>query len=350
MCKDNHHYVPQFYLRKFSHNNRNIDMYISDKNKYIKNANISKQASKKKFYGETDVIENDLMNLEHKVSIIINKIIESKKFPSKETEEYSILMIFILTSSARVPREADNISSMIDKFYKELMIKDNSIDIDEGDLNDFIIKSDVPSVLPMQVAIKSYPAIIDLKPILLISNCDKRFITSDNPVTKYNLFAVIRDYEMRGYGITSRGLMIFLPLTDKICMLLYDEDVYEITGLNENILFICKGKIIDELNRLTYLDSYRFLYYKCDTNERYISKLVNNNKPTFSTDNNFSVIPSNIGEVIGFHSHATRDRINMNFVKLKSEYIKCELPSHLGGLNRPKAELLMKVVENYNFS
>ncbi len=73
--KNNHHYVPQFYLRNFSHNKKNISMYLKSSRKFIEMANIKGQAYKQHLYGETEDLENTLMTIEHKASIVINKII-----------------------------------------------------------------------------------------------------------------------------------------------------------------------------------------------------------------------------------------------------------------------------------
>lgn len=347
--KENHHYVPQFYLRYFSNNNRNINTYINKKCKYISNANIRKQGSKKKMYGDTEEIENMLMQIEYKASIILNNIRQNLWVPSKDSDRYHELLLFIMLSISRVTKEAENSEATIDKIAKIMIKMDPKIDISEDEFETFKVGYDVPSALPMETAAVSYPAILDLKPILIINNSDREFITSDSPVTKYNFHVVKRKYHMRGYGLSSRGLQIFYPITPKLLLMLYDSEVYDLIGESGGKVVVNRGKDIDEINKLTFLDSYDFLYFSSKIKESYINRITKGLKPTFSIENNVIEFGSDKEKLIGVQPPDTRYPINIRFIKIRSKYMTCQLPLHMAGLMRPESERNMDGVRNHDF-
>ena len=51
------HYVPQFYLKNFSSNNKSVGIYNFNVNKYISNASIKDNFGKNYFYGDDKRIE-----------------------------------------------------------------------------------------------------------------------------------------------------------------------------------------------------------------------------------------------------------------------------------------------------
>ncbi|NLO82232.1 MAG: DUF4238 domain-containing protein [Clostridiales bacterium] len=102
MEKVRHHYVPKFYLRNFSNNDKSIGMFINRNKRYIKHASIKEQACKEYLYGKEQTIEDALMNIENKASVIIKNIINSSKLPQKETEDYHFLLMYILLQEAKV--------------------------------------------------------------------------------------------------------------------------------------------------------------------------------------------------------------------------------------------------------
>ena len=346
--KENHHYVSQFYLRNFSCNGTSIGSFMHDANRYVGYANIKRQAYKKHLYGKSEAIENALMALEYKVSITINEIIKTLKVPSKNTDQYNELLMFILLSESRVIKEAESSNVMVDKILKLMMQMDPKFNMTSEEMDSFTIGSDVPNALIMKTAVESFPALLDLEPVLLKSNCDKQFITSDCPMTKYNYLSVSRNYFMRGYGLNSAGLQIFFPLTPKITLMLYDSEVYKLKNEVNNIILLNRSLDICALNKLTFLDSHRFIYFNSLIKETEIIRDFGNLKPTFNTDKNYSECDANDGKggmIIGFHGNRTEDKIRMKFIEIKKKYKTCELPSHMGGLQRAESVFMANVIK-----
>lgn len=343
--KENHHFVPQFYLRNFSHNEQNISMYMHEKKLFVDGANIKGQAYKKRLYGNTEIIENTLMNMEHRVSIIINKILKSKTLSCLSVDEYHHLLLFITVTDARVTKMADSMSNLIDKFTKYAINSSADLDISAEFIQNLEFGMDVPNIVPIQVAMNGYPALLDLKPLLLISKCDRQFITSDSPVIKYNHFYRKRNYHLGGDGLISRGLQIFFPLTPKMLLLLLDDEVYDYGNADREIIHLDKGKEIDEINRLVFMNSYKSIFYKTSVKQTYISRIIKNCNPIFSTEGEFEIANSNIGEIIAVSHSSINESVNLDSIRIRLPYMNLILPEHMGGLQRPEAKMMLDMME-----
>lgn len=71
-----------------------------------------------------------------------------------------------------------------------------------------------------------FTLIQDLK-IKILKTKNHSFITSDNPIVLYNL-SMVKDTEFNRTGFQAPGLMIFVPINEKLCLLFYDSNVYKI--------------------------------------------------------------------------------------------------------------------------
>jgi len=72
LIKSSHHFIPQFYLRRFSirDEGKSISLYNLKNKKIIQNAPIKHQACKKFLYRADDEVENALGKMENEVANI----------------------------------------------------------------------------------------------------------------------------------------------------------------------------------------------------------------------------------------------------------------------------------------
>ena len=345
MRKVSHHYVPQFYLRNFSENSKNIGMYINRHKNYINSASIKKQACKNYLYGKDQTIEDTLMDIEYRASIIIKHIINTYELPPKETEDYHILLMFILLQEARVQRQADSMNNFINQLSKTMirMMKEHEkIEADDKIIDEMNVTMDIPNLTSMQAAIEVYPIMLDLKPSLIIVNNDRMFITSDNPVVRYNYMYVIRNYLLRGYGLGNMGIQMFFPISPKCCIYIYDHIMYDIKLKEKNTIVLDKGKHVDQLNKLFYLNSYEFLYFNQNVKETYIRKIVSNNRNDDDVSKELTMFGSPSNKLFALQQKFVRNKINMPFIRINSKLINMPLPYHMAGPIRPYAKQFMK--------
>lgn len=343
MEKVSHHYVPQFYLRNFSENYKSVGMFINRHKSYVRQASIKKQACKDYLYGKEQTIEDTLMDIEYKVSIIIKRIINSYELPQKETEDYYFLMMYILLQEARVQRQAESMNNFTNQMAKVVarMYKEHGrLDVEDEVINEMNITMDIPNLTFMQAAVKTYPIMLDLKVSLILIKNDRMFITSDNPVVRYNYMYVVRNYRLRGYGLGNMGIQVFFPISPKCCIYIYDHIMYDTKISEQNTIELTKGKHVDELNKLFYLNSYEFLFFNENIKETYIKRIVSQNSHSNNVNEEVNMLGSTSNKLINYQQRTVRDKINMPFLRINSKFINMPLPNHMAGPIRPYAEKL----------
>lgn len=218
-----HHFVPQFYLRRFSTNERSIVCYHKRSGRLITCAPIKGQCAVDNFYAWDDRVEKALSTIEGQAAKIFRNIEKNETLPSKYSTSYQELMLFIALQSSRTQlsgRESDDMGDYIAK----LMAKGKP-EFQDIDLENIRIGSKFPAALPMQIAANGYTILNELESCLLINNTSIPFMTSDNPVFFYN--SQRSNIDWQGIiGMSSVGLQIFYPIDNKRMVYLYDPNVY----------------------------------------------------------------------------------------------------------------------------
>ena len=115
--------------------------------------------------------------------------------------------------------------------------------------------------------------ISDLHIKLLRNDTDRPFITSDNPVVQYNQLLEQKTTLdcITGYGI--KGIQIFIPITPRYMLLLYDSQVYYVGRKKRKVVSIDKRHEIDQLNTLQIVNNIQMVYGNEGMTEEYITGL-----------------------------------------------------------------------------
>lgn len=310
-------------------------MYIIDKKKYLSNTSIKKQASKKYLYGNNDDLENQLMEIEHESSIIVNRVIKDKQLPSVGSKEHYYLLSWMLISGARNLETAEHQKDAIRVALEEMQRVSEGQPLEEKMVTEMQDEMSVPNYVPIRMAIQQVPFVLDLKSILIVNSTDRSFLLSDNPLVKFNQFSIERKYYERGYGIGNVGIQLFFPITDKLCVCLFDSNTYTFSGTQNSLLDISKGKIIDEMNKLSYLSSYKYVFFRQTVLQTYIKFLSKTDKSK-SRNKSVRVLRGHDGSsLIEMSTTKVQERIRLPFFRINQEMMSLELPDHMGGLLRP---------------
>ena len=111
-------------------------------------------------------------------------------------------------------------------------------------------------------AIQLFPLLIDLEWRLLTISNDLEFVTSDNPVVLYNQFMSFRHHGSNT-GLAAKGLQVFLPLSPKIALMLYDRNVYGVSSRNSQVVEVNAIGDVEQVNRLQFIAALESVYF-CD--------------------------------------------------------------------------------------
>lgn len=340
MIKKNHHYIPVFYQKLFSNNTKSIGKFLSASKKYIPHSSIRKTGVIEYLYGEDQFIEDMFMKIETKAGAIIQRILKSGKIPDRNTEDYEILMLFVITLEARVQKQADATNRFVDVQMKTILkmkIDHGQIDYNPEDLERVNIGYDIPNLPQIKVATQIYRIIADLKCCLIISDTDREFITSDNPVVRYNFMYRIRNYHMRNYGLGNKGIQLFIPLSPKVCLYYFDDVMYDYPLSEDGNIHIDKSRYVDKLNKLFYMNSFEFILFNNNVKERYIQKIIKGKSNLFEVEDLF-ILGSKDNKLIGHGFKSVKEYINLPFFKVRKELLDMPLPMHMAGPIRPHAK------------
>jgi len=256
------HYVPKFYLKRFSKDGKSICLYNIKSKIRIDTANLKNQCYKDYFYGKDLNIEKALGITESAVSTILSKVDCVGILPPPESPACLILILYILIQYGRTKYAADSLDEMTDKMVKQVYgpeAETNGID-----LNRINIGLTNASQYSLSLITQFYPLVLDLKYKLLRNCTEEKLITSDTPVVLYNQLLSFRK-GASNTGLASKGLQIFFPLDSKQIMLLYDPAVYRVGSDKKIVIDINYNKDIYNLNTLQMCSASENIYLENDT-------------------------------------------------------------------------------------
>lgn len=336
--KENQHYVPQFYLRNFSDNGKNIGMFRFKDNLFIENASIKSVAYRKYLYGEDGQLEDILSKYENRWRIIIRKIIENQSIDKILTErERDSLLQFISVSQVRTSKLADDYIEFYETMsnVSEKMRKNHGV-VDPNEYErQFKQMKEIPTSLAvLGVLLEGKEYLKNLFPVLLINKTNYDFITCDNPMIQYNQLYQYRNYR-NNYGWGSAGIQIFLVLSPKIALCMYDPYVYKVKESGNFYINVISKNQVMEINKLVAHNAYEALFF-LKANEDDIKNIINNKQiinPKEST-HVFQKSDDKDRMLIGFGNRSIVRKVKIDFFQIEDKYKTIPLPLHAGGLVR----------------
>lgn len=267
MLRKSHHYVPQFYLRQFSKNGKDIIMFNLDR-KLCKLVPIKGQCSERYFYSTEPELEDAFSKLESKVAAILRKIVKEQSLDNLTLDEYVHLLSFILFQRGRTKYMDEKQTEMIDYFF-ENMLKPMFLSSDEAkksgltaeSIKDIKMVHSNPVLLPLLGHLDSAPLIADLSMSLLRNTSSMDFITSDNPVIFFNTF-FNKEKNLGTDGFQSRGLQIFYPINSRFMLMFFDKAYYEIIADDKMTTKVFDPKDIRRINGLQIINCNKNVYFE----------------------------------------------------------------------------------------
>jgi len=317
--KKNQHFVPRFYLKNFSlkAQRKEINIYNISSRKYIRGGSLKGQASKNYFYGRDLEIENLFQELESKSAELINTIINKHSLPQIDTGEYQTLLEFIILLLGRTVYAAEEIQEIENK------CKDTVLSVDKNFMSETERLPEITLTESVQESLKAiilyFPLVTDLRWKIIANETDQPFITSDNPVVLYNQFLESRKKYGNNVGLASKGLQIFLPLSPKLVLALFDQDVYRM-GSRRGICINTNSDLdVTALNSLQIINSNNHVYFNENLTEEQLKNLVTLGfKYRRATKANWDQYPDYKNNKILLHSYKTdiRCSLRLSFTSL----------------------------------
>jgi len=254
-----HHYVPRFYLKRFSSKGRNISLWNITSQRKVLSANLKNQCYKDYFYGKDPQTEAALGDIESHSANIFRLIDQHLLPPNQWSEHHALLIPYILTQHGRTAYLADAVNEMNDQIVKHLY--GPKAEAEGVDLSNITIGIQEAAQFSLAITTQCYPILMDLGCALLINETDVEFVTSDNPVVLYNQLFSFRRFGSNT-GFSSKGLQIFFPISPDKTLLLYDLAVYSVGNKQSSAVKVNSTRDVFEINTLQMCSAYQNIYFQ----------------------------------------------------------------------------------------
>lgn len=265
------HTVPEFYLKRFSKNEKNINVWnISQEQKIIGRPEIKNECCKNYFYSKEPEFEKSLGSIEERASNALKEIDNKEDLPPRGSQEHEILAFFTILqharteSKSRISREmAEKVQTQIDEKWERLR-EQPKVRLSKGPPEIFPEEKHEQNQSTLNMYLRTWRSILDMDYRLLINESKTDFITSDAPVVLYNQFLPDRKYGTNT-GLKMRGLEIFFPIDSKKSILFFDPTSYSIGEEAGKAMCVGNESDINEINKLQICSAAKKIYFKEDS-------------------------------------------------------------------------------------
>lgn len=273
--KKRHHYIPRFYLKRFSVNNEGkyIGLYNHKSGIFVQEAPLRHQAYRNFLYGEDDEVENALANMENEVAKMFYYWTEEKLLypPPVESNGFKLLRQFILYQTYRTPRSGNDLMQSLNDGLKTVL-KEAKSDLWKQ-RKGCTLAHDNPVLLTLLHSIEHERLLNYLDCKFIVNLSELPLITSDVPVIYYNQLMEAAENYIGATGLVAKGLQIFYPIHPRLIVCFYDSSVYD---LGNGCVNCCPMESIEEvhqLNALQFLNSDAQLFFDDIISEEYVKEL-----------------------------------------------------------------------------
>lgn len=245
----NQHFVPQFYLRNFStdEEKRSIGLFNCARSIAVGNASIRSQCSRDYWHGDPDpVFEECVKGLEGLGAAAIRATILTGEVQKPRT-----LKTFIMFQLGRTAFSAEAFAESREKMHRLAYGKPpEPVELDPKHTIGLYLMNE--------------PILRDMAACLVVNKTDIDFITSDNPVALCNWWFhnIYRKRPGPGIGLAQAGLEIYLPLSPKHQLILYDRNLWSVPKATKAGTVVLKSaQDVFALNERQLLNAQHNVYF-----------------------------------------------------------------------------------------
>ncbi|TDY40111.1 uncharacterized protein DUF4238 [Alicyclobacillus sacchari] len=173
------------------------------------------------------------------------------------------------------------------------------------------------------------PLTMDLKLKIILNNTDEVFITSDNPVIRYNQFLEKRKPFGSNVGFAVKGLELMLPISPKMFALFYDSSGYKVGHKKDDLVVTDNPTDIRALNVLSCANGYKNVYFNHDISQPVIrdiyAKAKNYRNQYKATADRYDSVGDKIDSLIHVYSKDVKTNLQLSFISEQKRAKKYEL-------------------------
>lgn len=261
----NQHFIPQFYLRKFSKDGRSIALLNLASGRVIPEASIKGQCSKPYLYGKDEDLEAAIQQLEQAGAGAISRILESEQPPAHDSKDGVALLTYAAFQYGRTPTAGEEMDAIATEMVRRILAAPGVVDDPEmaKQIKNISVRHHDPILNAVKMAMDVGPCLLDLPAKLVVNESAVEFVTSDVAVVFHNQWCE----EAKGVGtrgFASGGLQIFIPLSPRRLLVFYDPKIYKVGKPNRNVLRFDAAADAVAVNALQREAAHANLYFSGD--------------------------------------------------------------------------------------
>jgi len=247
----NQHYVPQFYLRRFSKDWKSVRAWLVERDRLIPCASIKGQCSESYLYGYEQTVERGLAQLEARFAALFDRIGCPSVSHLSDTDVFDLQLFAALQlqRTAARKRSSDAMDAAFRRYIGESNPELSHASASVEDWGYFGV------ILPLM----SFPLMMDLHVRLLVNKSPVPFILGDDPVCRQNHF--LERLGLRNQrGTCARGIQFFFPIGPQQAVTVFDAGAYQVGARDATVVPLRNRKDVNRLNELTYFNSATVVY------------------------------------------------------------------------------------------
>lgn len=314
--KRDQHYVPKFFLRRFSYkgNRSQIGLYNIKNDFFFPTAKLKSQAQKAYYYGKDGKIEDRLSVMENNYSHVLNKIDLDQSIPSKTSQDYKTLLNFFACTDTRNPASVALTVKKFDMANEFYQRKSGIVDL-------ITIPTDEQQLIEINLRfIETFvEGVMDMDMVILLNKTTSPFIISDNPLVKYNSFMQSKKKGSSQTGYASLGLQLLIPIDPRKALLLYDPKIYKLGNRKQKKIDIDSLLEIESMNLLQLYNCTDHIYFNHEFSKRLMDDIWTRYDPiTYSNLPKSTVEYKEIGDGV---SDSATEVISIRFEQAEIKYV-----------------------------
>lgn len=314
--KKKQHYVPKFYLRLFTADNKMLAVQNITTKKILYPVPYDDHCYKDYFYGKDGVWENQLSDMETEWSIVIKKALNKEVLTALDVESIKKFALYQRQRTLAEENHSIQAKKALLVEHSKVFLANKGVDYDEETVEKICLQHAKKSITPaesLQFAVDCLKEIDDLSIITIEYNTKQKLISSDVPVISINPFHL----QTIGYGCM--GLIMLFPISPHHLIVLYDAKMYPHYSGKQYVTLTNENEVLN-LNVLQLISAEKILF-GCDyqsfvklTSEHWKNRTLNRKSSgTYA-------LGSNSQKIIGFSMRKTILKHNFSFGKVNSDF------------------------------
>lgn len=345
--KKKQHYVPKFYLRQFSNENKKFYLFNIGKKENIGPVPFETQCFEDYFYGADAKWENKLANLESQW----NAALEHIKSHSYSENDIQKIKEFAMYQYIRTKKSLEKQTSSTQKTIAEILESYTAHkSLEASNLNQIIqevsmenAKKTISAPFLLEMIKEQANLIDDLVFSLITFKTKTKLLSSDNPIIIANPYA-------KTAGLAMIGLMVIFPISPENLIIFYDGKIYGETSEKIREETINVDYYAQKINALAFANANKIIFSKDEITSDCFTGNYQRIREENETRESVSALGSNDNKIIAMRNLALKTASPLPFLKIKKDFFdidpdcRVEMPRIYDEESREKAKRYFTVI------